>query len=93
MTAQEREQTKQWVETWKVAGIELRKIKMAELAAMTDEDTRQAVDWLLSEVLHAYKHPRYDSYSGLIDQQQYFHRNHLQQTKCQQRKNVYERIN
>lgn len=81
MTTLERQRMKQWVDTWKIAGEELRQIKMAELAAMTEEDTRQAVEWLLSEVVHAYKHPRYDSYSGLIDQQQYFHRNRLPSTR------------
>ena len=72
------EEQRQYVQQWKRTGEELRLIKMAELAAMTDEDTRDAVATLLSSAFTrtAYKNPKYEQYSGLIEQQAYFQKMH-----------------
>ncbi|HQV29750.1 MAG TPA: hypothetical protein PKY66_16640 [Thermoflexales bacterium] len=62
------------VKTWARASVALRKIKMAELAALTDDDTRRLVAALLDPVFtrNAYVDPWRVSYSGLVEQQRIF---------------------
>ena len=70
------QQQRRYVRQWKRTGKLLRQIKMQELAALTDEDTRHAIAALLSPVFtrSAYKHPKYERTSGLLEQQKYFRR-------------------
>lgn len=63
---------KKWMRQWKSAAIALRKVKRSELVALTDDDVRKAVSWLLADTVTQYKNPRYETYSGLIEQQRYF---------------------
>ena len=57
---------------WRSAALALAKVKRAELAAMTDDDVRRAMSWLLADTVSQYKNPRDRRYSGLIVQQRYF---------------------
>ena len=63
---------KRWMRQWKSAALALQQVKRRELAAMTDDDVRKAISWLLADTTTQYKNPRYQTYSGLIDQQRYF---------------------
>jgi hypothetical protein len=76
MSEQERQQTKQWIETWKITGVELRKIKMAELAAMTDKEAQAVTSDLLRLGQESYFNPAQWTYSGLMEQQRIFKRAH-----------------
>jgi hypothetical protein len=76
MTTLEREQMKQWVDAWKHAGKELRKIKMAELAAMTDEEARLATADLLLLGEVSYLPHEQQMTSGLVEQQRIFNKAH-----------------
>ena len=68
------EEQRQIVQQWKRTGEELRLIKMAELAAMTDEEAQRATQDLLLMAEGAYFNPKYLTYSGLIEQQRIFRR-------------------
>jgi hypothetical protein len=62
-------QMKQWVETWQRAGIELEKIRQAELPLVSTSQSLLALaDAYESCRLHFSPHP----YSGLIEQQAWF---------------------
>ncbi len=66
------EQQRRYVRQWKRTGKLLRKIKMEELAALTDEQARKDTEDLLQLANSAYRHPRLKRYSGLIEQQKLF---------------------
>ncbi len=70
----ERDAIQRYVKTWARASVALRKVKMAELTALTDDDTRRLVAALLDPVFtrNAYKNPNRVSYSGLVEQQRLF---------------------
>jgi hypothetical protein len=70
----ERADIQRYVKTWARASVALRKIKMAELAALTDDDTRRLVAALLDPVFtrNAYKSPDRVNSSGLVEQQRIF---------------------
>ena len=70
----ERAAIQRYVKTWARASAALRKIKMAELAALTDDDTRRLVAALLDPVFTrtAYKNPKRIGYSGMVEQQRWF---------------------
>ena len=70
------EQKQKWMAQWRSATKELDAVKQVALQEMTDDDTRQAVAWLLSDTIGAYKNPLYQTYSGLVEQQKYFKRLH-----------------
>ncbi len=75
MDEREKELTKRWIETWRVAGPLLEKIRDEELAAMTEEQARTASDAVLS--MTDYEHwiaPERRESSGLIEQQRLFAR-------------------
>lgn len=72
---------KKWMRQWKSAAIALEKVKRIELATMTDDDVRKAVSWLLADTITQYKNPRYETYSGLIEQQRYFKKLHRKLAK------------
>lgn len=57
---------------WRSAAVELAKVKRAELEAMTDDDVRKAVAWILEDTPNQYKNPKSEGYSGLIEQQRLF---------------------
>ena len=70
----ERADIQRYVKTWARASVALRKVKMAELAALTDDDTRRLVAALLDPVFtrNAYKSPDRVNSSGLVEQQRIF---------------------
>ncbi len=74
----ERAASQRYVKTWTRASVALRKVKMAELAALTDDETRRLVAALLDPVFtrNAYKNPKRISYSGLVEQQRLFKKLH-----------------
>ncbi len=62
---------KKWIKQWKAAAVGLEEQRALELAAMTDEQARRFTETLLSLADHN-DNPR--GYSGLVEQQRYFHR-------------------
>ena len=74
----ERADIQRYVKTWARASAALRKVKMAELSALTDDDTRRLVAALLDPVFtrSAYKNPKRISHSGLVEQQRWFKKLH-----------------
>ena len=70
----ERAAIQRYVKTWARANVALRKITMAELAALTDDDTRRLVAALLDPVFtrNAYQNPKRIGYSGMVEQQRLF---------------------
>ena len=72
MSPEERKLTLRYIKIWKRTGKALRKIKMAELAAMTDDQARKDTLDLLMLANTAYRAPKWKRYSGLIEQQRWF---------------------
>jgi len=68
--SQERALMRRWVETWRVAGAKLEKLRQRELEAT---DTRAAVRQIFSTAAPRTRHPS-SSTSGLVEQQVYFAR-------------------
>ncbi|MDZ4718482.1 MAG: hypothetical protein SH847_08520 [Roseiflexaceae bacterium] len=66
------EQQQQWMAQWRVAAVELERIKREELARMTDAEALRAANDLLMLAKDAYKDPRFRRYSGLVEQQRLF---------------------
>jgi hypothetical protein len=69
MTDAEKQQLKQWVETWKRAGPELERFRYEELRALTHEQSMAAIQDLL-ELGYQFARPRQTS--GLVEQQRLF---------------------
>ncbi len=73
MDEREKELTKRWIETWRVAGPLLEKIRDEEVARMTDEEGLRIAEMVLSmfdrEVAQQLR-----TSSGLIGQQELFQR-------------------
>jgi len=65
---------KRWATQWRSAAKALAIVKRREIAALTDDDTRRSVAWLLADTVAHYKNPKSRVYSGLVDQQRYFKR-------------------
>lgn len=61
--------TEKWVRTWQTAGPLLAEIERRELAQMTDEEWRQAVEDVLSVIPPDAEVPMT---SGLVEQQKWF---------------------
>ena len=73
MTEQEREQIRQWAETWQKAGPELERIRRKEIR---ETDTMQSVQILAGGFQSAsFMHPPRQS-SGLVEQQNWFKQLH-----------------
>ena len=71
MTDAEKQQLKQWVETWKRAGPELERFRRQELRAFNYKENMHIVDGLL-EMAVRFARPR--PTSGLVEQQRIFRR-------------------
>src|ERR1700690_2053630 len=65
MSDEERELTQRWVETWRVAGVELEEIRRRELEAV---DTREAIRQIFGST-DAFKDLPPRLTSGLVEQQ------------------------
>ncbi len=72
------EQQREWMQQWRRAAVALEQVKRDELARMTDAEALAAADDLLALSEHAYRDPRYETYSGLIEQQRIFHQRRTQ---------------
>lgn len=68
--AAERAYVKRWVETGQL----LEELRWRELAVLGDERARVASDALIEAALHVPLPPRRRTWSGLIEQQDLFHR-------------------
>jgi hypothetical protein len=69
----EKEAMRRWVETWKVAGEELDRMKWEELRAMTEADAARMLDlqeWPREVPL--WRDPEREFSSGLVEQQRIF---------------------
>jgi len=69
MTDDEKQQLKQWVETWKRAGPELERFRYQELRSQTHEHSLAIVQDVL-ELGYQFARPRQTS--GLVEQQRLF---------------------
>ncbi|MDD5200259.1 MAG: hypothetical protein PHC88_10715 [Terrimicrobiaceae bacterium] len=72
----DKEAMRRWVETWKVAGEELDRMKWDELRAMTEDDAARMLDlqhWPADEL---WRSPARESAEGMIEQQRIFLRAH-----------------
>ncbi len=72
MSEEERTLTLRYIKIWERTGKELRKIKMQELAAMTDQQAREDTYDLLMLSNTAYRSPQRKRHSGLVEQQRWF---------------------
>jgi hypothetical protein len=63
-----------WLAQWQAAESALRKQKMKELAAMSDDQVRQSVAILLALAGRIEPDPRRWRTSGLVEQQRWFRR-------------------
>ena len=69
MTEQERELTKRWVETWKLAGPELQRQREEEVRAIVGAGDLEAFDFFFRQAVIT--HPPLPT-SGLVEQQAWF---------------------
>lgn len=67
-----RVEQKRWLEQWAEARFALRELKIAELAAMTEEEAHRATLSVLALGALAPLSPARISYSGLVEQQSIF---------------------
>jgi hypothetical protein len=67
---------KRWMQQWRNSARALAAVKRAELVALTDDDVRRAISWLLADTQSVYKDPQRQRFSGLVIQQRYFKKLH-----------------
>lgn len=63
---------KRWVETWKLAGPELERIKKEELRALSEEEGIADVESILSVPVDGWTPEWRKTWSGLVEQQRLF---------------------
>lgn len=68
------EQYQQWMQQWRHASVALEQVKREELARMTEAEALEAANDLLELSAQSYHDPRYETYSGLIEQQRILHK-------------------
>jgi len=72
----EKEAMRRWVETWKIAGEELDRIKWEELRAMTEDDAARTFECLSMHPRDGWMRPERLQDSGLVEQQRFFRKFH-----------------
>lgn len=68
------EEQKQWLEQWRFAEKALWEQKRQELQNLTEQQALADSDMLLEMALSAWRDPKMETYSGLVEQQRLFHK-------------------
>lgn len=68
------EAQREWLRQWEIAGQALAEHRKKELRELTESQALAATEALLSLVTTAPLNPSRRAYSGLVDQQELFHR-------------------
>ncbi|MEX1118067.1 MAG: hypothetical protein WEB60_04655 [Terrimicrobiaceae bacterium] len=79
MTSEEK--MKRWVDTWKVAGPELERIKQEELRAMDETRSAEIFNLLAGGWVDNWRPPERETDHGLVIQQHHFSKAHADQRR------------